>query len=61
MKAESKCSLEFETLNVIPCGFLQGARCTNVNTFGILPHRLMALRKRSLGTRLLGFFEIYQV
>lgn len=33
--------------------FPASARCTNVNTFGILPHRAAcALRKESLGTRL---------
>jgi hypothetical protein len=58
MKPESKSLPEFEMLNVTPCGFLQGARCTNVNTFGILPHRLAALRERSLGTRLLWFAKI---
>ncbi|SKC85082.1 hypothetical protein SAMN05660236_4818 [Ohtaekwangia koreensis] len=47
MKAESECLSQFEELNVTPCGFLQGARCTNVNTFGILPHPLSALRNEA--------------
>jgi len=61
MKEESICLPEFEMLTVTPRGFLRGARCTNVNTFGILPHRLSALRERSLGTRLLWFVKMYQV
>ncbi len=44
MKEERICLSEFEMLTVTPRGFLRGARCTNVNTFGILPHRLLALR-----------------
>jgi hypothetical protein len=61
MKMESRNLSQFETLNVTPCGLLHGARCTNVNTFDILPHRLAALRERSLGTRLLGFAKIGKV
>lgn len=61
MKVESRSLTEYEKLHVTPCGFPQGARCTNVNTFGILPHRLRALRERSLGTRLLWFAKMYQV
>lgn len=61
MKEESICLSEFEMLAATPRGFLRGARCTNVNTFGILPHRLSALRERSLGTRLLWFAKMYQV
>lgn len=61
MKEESICLSKFEMLTVTPRGFLRGARCTNVNTFGILPHRLSALRERSLGTRLLWFAKMYQV
>lgn len=44
MKEERICLPEFEMLTVTPRGFLRGARCTNVNTFGILPHRVPALR-----------------
>lgn len=44
MNEESKSLSEYEKLHVTPCGFPQGARCTNVNTFGILPHRVPALR-----------------
>ncbi len=61
MKEERIGVPEFETLAVTPCGFPQGARCTNVNTFGILPSSPVALRERSLGTRLLWFVEMYQV
>lgn len=37
MKNGTKNCLKWKAQNPPPCSFVQGARCTNVNTFGFLP------------------------